>query len=136
MRGGEAVFHKPYEFHSLKAAENSAPNISVVSFSCRSSAMRFFENKIFKLTCDEKKLLHAVLREGLSAFTPLSGRPPVFGMAEKSSAPLGAKQMTFSLLEQFLITLLRRSDASISRETRSVLPLRVEDYPPQVKENP
>ena len=132
LRDGELVFHKPNEFHMLKAAEKSAPNISVISFVCNSSPMRFFENKIFKLTAEEKKILRSVLKEGLNAFEPLSQRPPVFGMKEKSSAPLGAKQMAFSLLEYFLITLLRRNDESILRESRSVLPLGKEDYPPQV----
>ena len=38
---GEIIFHKPDEFHSIRAY-NSAPNFFVVSFVCNSPAMRYF----------------------------------------------------------------------------------------------
>lgn len=133
LKDGEIVFHKPNEFHKVKATEKSAPNLSIVSFACSSSAMRFFENKIFKLTGDEKKILSSVLKEGLSVFEPLTSRPPIMGMRELPSPPTGARQLTFSLLEQFLITLLRREDQSIRRESRSVMPMSEKDYPPKIR---
>ena len=134
IQGGELVFHKPNEFHRLEARGLSAPNISVVSFVCTSRAMKYFEDKIFRLSAEERRLLSAVLREGLSAFEPLTARPPVMGMRERTDAPFGARQMTFNLLEQFLLTLSRRTGHGIRRESRSMGPMEEEDYPEEVRQ--
>ncbi len=134
LQSGEMVFHKPNEFHRLEARRLSTPNISVVSFVCNSPAMKYFENRIFKLNTEEKTLFSALLKEGLSAFAPLTDEPPIYGMLELDNAPVGAKQMTFSLLEQFLITLLRRSDTAIHRKARSLLPMKEENYPKEILE--
>lgn len=133
LQGGEMVFHKPNEFHRLEARGLSAPNISVVSFVCASRAMKYFEDKIFKLNGEERKILSAMLREGLAAFAPLTPRPPVMGMREREDAPFGARQMTFNLLEQFLVALSRRNERSIRRESRSVGAMDEEDYPEEIR---
>lgn len=134
LHSGEMVFHKPNEFHKLEARELSAPNISVVSFECNSKAMNHFKNKIIKLTAEEKFLLANLLKEGLSAFSPISDRPPIYGMHENANAPLGAQQMTFNLLEQFLVTVLRRNDNVLNRELRNISPMDEGNYPDEIKD--
>lgn len=131
LKGGEIVFHKPNEFHKL-AANQTPPNVSVVSFACNSPAMKYFENKIFRLSNEERNILSALVREGLSVFEPLTATPPIMGMREKPSSPLAARQMTFNLLEQFLITLLRRSESVIHRESRSISKIEKSDYPEEI----
>lgn len=131
LKGGEMVFHKPNEFHKL-AADQTPPNLSVVSFVCNSPAMKYFENKIFKLSGEERNILSALIDEGLSVFEPLTPTPPIMGMREKAASPLAARQMTFNLLEQFLIALLRRSDSVIHRESRSVSKIEKSDYPEEI----
>lgn len=37
---GDLIFHKPNEFHSVWANRKIAPNIIVISFICRSEAMK------------------------------------------------------------------------------------------------
>lgn len=133
LQNGEMVFHKPFEFHQLEARKLSSPNLSVVSFSCNSPAMKYFENRIFKLTAEEKTLLSTLLKEGLSAFAPLTSKPPVYGMRPAEDIPFGARQLTFSLLEQFLITLLRRSEEAIHRKTRRLSPMSEEKYPKELR---
>ena len=133
LKGGEIAFHKPNEFHKL-AAFNVPPNVTIVSFVCKSEAMKFFENKIFKLSAEERNVLSALLKEGMSAFEPLTKKPPVMGMKEKPNAPKAARQLTFNLLEQFLAVLLRRSDSAIARESRSVSRIEKSDYPDQAYE--
>ena len=32
LKGGELTFHKPNEFHALRAGENTAPNVSIITF--------------------------------------------------------------------------------------------------------
>ena len=65
-------------------------------------------------------------------FEPLTATPPVMGMREKPNAPFAAKQLTFNLLERFLVTLLRRSELAIRRESRSVSKIEKSDYPEEV----
>lgn len=134
LKSGEMVFFKPNEFHSLEARGLSAPNHTVVSFVCNSDAMKYFKNKIIALNSAERKLLSILLREGLSAYKPINERPPIMGMAEKENAPIGAVQMTFNLLEEFLITLLRRIESGISIGTRLISPMYDEGIPDRIKE--
>ena len=134
LKSGEIVFFQPNEFHSLEARGDSAPNHTVVSFVSNSKAMKYFKNKIIALNSQERKLLSILLREGLSAYSPIDKQPPITGMKEKKSAPIGAVQMTFNLLEEFLITLLRRSESGISIGTRLVSPMYYESLPERTKE--
>ena len=46
LKKGEIIFHKPNEFHNVKSNGLIAPNLVVISFSCSSPAMSFFEEKI------------------------------------------------------------------------------------------
>lgn len=134
LKSGELVFFRPNQFHSLEARELSAPNHTVVSFVSNSKAMKYFENKIIALNSAERKLLSILLREGLSAYSPIDKQPPISGMREKKNAPIGAVQMTFNLLEEFLITLLRRSESGISIGTRLVSPMYYDILPDRIKE--
>ena len=134
LKSGEIVFFQPNEFHSLEARGDSAPNHTVVSFVSNSKAMKYFKNKIIALNAQERKLLSILLREGLSAYSPINKQPPITGMKEKENAPIGAVQMTFNLLEEFLITLLRRSESGISIGTRLVSPMYYESLPERTKE--
>ena len=134
LKSGELVFFRPNQFHSLEARELSAPNHTVVSFVSNSKAMKYFENKIIAVNSAERKLLSILLREGLSAYSPIDKQPPITGMKEKKNAPIGAVQMTFNLLEEFLITLLRRSESGISIGTRLVSPMYYDILPDRIKE--
>lgn len=48
LKRGDIIFHKPNEFHNLRAYGNTAPNLVVISFSSTSPAMQFFNNKLLK----------------------------------------------------------------------------------------
>ena len=134
LKSGEIVFFQPNEFHSLEARGLSAPNHTVVSFVSNSKAMKYFKNKIIALNSAERKILSILLREGLSAYSPIDKQPPITGMNERENAPIGAVQMTFNLLEEFLITLLRRNESGISIGTRLVSPMYYESLPDKIKE--
>ncbi len=133
LKSGEIVFFKPNEFHRLEARHLSSPNVTVVSFVSNSEEMKRFENKILSLNSGERKILSILLREGLSAFEPLTPRPPIMGMKERKNAPIGAVQMTFNLLEEFLITLLRRNESGIHRDSRIVAPMYDENLPDDIR---
>ena len=46
LKSGELTFHKPNEFHNLSGNRDVAPNVSILTFECRSRAMKHFEGKI------------------------------------------------------------------------------------------
>ena len=134
LKGGELTFHKPNEFHALRAGENTAPNVSIITFECRSRAMRYFEGKIFRLSQEEKALISMLFREGLSAYSLVDKRNPLLQQMEKiENAPFGSSQMTKNLLEIFLISLHRTTDV-LAQKSRYHYKVNGVDIPFPVKE--
>jgi len=116
LKGGELTFHKPNEFHAIRAGENSAPNVSIITFESKSRAMKYFEGKIIRLSAEEKALIGMLFKEGLSAFSLVDKKNPLLQRMEKlPDAPFGSSQMTKNLLEIFLISLHRRTDMLAKR---------------------
>ncbi len=114
LKGGEIAFHKPNEFHKL-AADKGPPNVTVASFVCNSDAMKLLKTKFLsdfarnaRFCPNSKRRSCGVRAADISA--------AYYGNARKANAPFAAKQLTFNLLERFLITLLRRSEPAIRRK--------------------
>lgn len=59
----QVIFHRPNEFHTLKANGRTAPNIIVISFACNSPCMKFFENKILDFPIPNEVFWDALLRK-------------------------------------------------------------------------
>ena len=134
LKSGEMTFHKPNEFHNLSGDNTVAPNVSIITFECKSRAMKFFEGKIFKLDPEEKSLLSQLFSEGLSCYRLEDEHDPLLqNMIKLDGAPLGASQTVKNLLEVFLIRLARRTDALTQRMRRSYIIDGV-DIPRSVKE--
>ena len=133
LKGGEIVFHKPKEFHNLTSNKVIAPNVSIVTFVCKSKYMKFFSEKIIKLGSEEKKLLSQITSEGLSAFMPADSKPPVRNMVKKQDPPFGSFQMVKILLEQLLIMLYRQNNY-LTKTQRSIYILEYDDYPEKIKD--
>jgi AraC-like DNA-binding protein len=111
LKAGELAFHKPNEFHDIKANGTISPNVIVMSFTCRSRCMDFFKNKILFLSDNEKQILSFVIKESLKVFEPIEKTPPISGMIIKSSVPFGAEQLIKNDLEKLLICIYRRQDS-------------------------
>lgn len=134
LKSGEMTFHKPNEFHNLSGDNTVAPNVSIITFECRSRAMKSFEGKIFKLDPEEKSLLSQLFTEGLSCYRLEDEHDPLLqNMVKLEGAPLGASQTVKNLLEVFLIRLARRNDALTQRMRRSYV-IDGFDIPRSVKE--
>lgn len=104
---GEIIFHRPNEFHTLSANGKTAPNVFVLSFVCKSDAMRFFESKKFKIDSTQKKLIYLLLEEGKKTFDIPFSDPNLKKMKLLPNPPLGGEQLIKNYLEIFLISLLR-----------------------------
>ena len=112
LNRGQIIFHKPNEFHTLKAAGNTAPNIVVVSFECNSSSMAFFENQLLTLSETERNLMGMLIAEARRCIaTPLDD--PYTEKMEKRTDPLfGSQQLIRIYLEQMLLLMIRRYTVS------------------------
>ena len=118
LKSGELTFHAPGEFHSHFSNGVIAPNVSIITFECKSREMKFFEGKIFKLDKEERSHLSLIFKEGLSHYKMLNEFDPLdTRMIELDDSPLGSSQMTKNLLENFLIK-LRRNTESLNKKTR------------------
>jgi len=105
---GTIIFHKPNEFHKFYARNEKAPNVIVMTFDCRSPAMKRFENAVIRLDDEERDLLAKLVEEGRAAFEFPFRHP----LVRRTDAPVGAEQMIRLHLESLLIRLLRRTDWS------------------------
>lgn len=134
LKSGEMTFHKPNEFHNLSGNDSVAPNVSILTFECKSRAMKNFEGKIFRLNAEEKTLLSTLFEEGLASFRLVDERNPLLQQLEKiTPSPFGSSQMTKNLLEIFLIKLCRNTDV-LTKQMRQSYVIDGVDIPYNVKE--
>lgn len=112
LKKGDIAFHQPNEFHSVQATGGIAPNLVVISFECRSPAMDFFRNGIFKIDDLERNLLANIIIEAKNCFLCRLGDPYLQNMPQKESPVFGSEQMILNYLEHFLIHMIRRYSGS------------------------
>lgn len=112
LKRGEIIFHKPNEFHGLKANGTVAPNLVVISFRCLSPAMSFFEEKILTIGEIEKNLLASIIIEAKNAFSSKLDDPYLEELIRVPVYHPGSEQLILLYLEQLLIQLYRRYTAS------------------------
>lgn len=104
----QVIFHKPNEFHTLKAAGRTAPNIIVVSFSCDSPCMSFFENQILEFSDTERSILGRIIAEARNCFASPMDDPYLEKMRKKDTILFGSQQLLILYLEELLIHVIRR----------------------------
>lgn len=103
---GQAIFHRPGEFHTIWANSKLGANLFVVSFGCDSPAMDAFVRKVCLLDESQRKLVSRMVREGQRAFDHLLDVPLAQGLSAAQHAPPGSSQMIVLLLTQLLLELL------------------------------
>jgi len=116
---GDLLFHKPMEFHCLRAKGVNAPNLLVAAFVCLSPAMRFFEDRLLKVGDAERNLLAQVIREARSAYSSPLNDPYLEKLTLRENVPFGAEQMMKLSIEQLLIQLIRRAGETKTPKTTS-----------------
>lgn len=122
---GEVIFHKPNEFHTIRAYE-SAPNFFVISFVSSSLAMQYFECFCSTLKKEHKSLLSSIINEAEKSYIIPKNDPDLRQLKRRKDAPLGSEQLIKSYLEQLLIYLLRSNDKV---EPEVILPPLAEEVP-------
>lgn len=107
LNEGEILFHKPNERHSLRANGKSAPNVFIISFECKSEAVRFFENRTFVLNKSLLRFIYALIEEGKKTFHLHYSDPELKKMSLLEKPTLGGQQLIKNYLEILLIDLMR-----------------------------
>lgn len=110
LKQGELIFHKPNEFHTLKADEKTAANVFVISFVCSSKSMSFFKGKVVTLPAKLKKHISTIIEEYNETFNSMSVED--LKLEIKENPPIGGQQMIRIHLEQLLIMLIRNEQDS------------------------
>ena len=113
---GEIVFHRPNEFHAIRAHESS-PNFFVVSFVSSANAMRYFERYHTVLDKTLTPFISAVIDEAESTYEIPKNDPSLRKLIKKADAPIGGEQLIKTYLEQLLVLLIR----NITREEKTAL---------------
>jgi len=106
LHQGEIIFHRPNEFHSIRALDSS-PNFFVISFVSASPAMTSFEHFRTKTERIHKNLLSAIISEAEKTYSVPKNDPTLRRLRRKPNAPLGSEQLIKTYLEQLLIHLIR-----------------------------
>lgn len=111
LKKGEIIFHKPMEFHNLRANGITAPNLVVIAFICDSPAMKFFEDKILRVSDDERNLMASIISEAKNAFLSPLDDPNLKKLDRNENNSLFACEQIIKInLEKMLIQLIRRGE--------------------------
>lgn len=103
---GEIVFHRPNEFHSIRALE-SAPNFFVISFDCRSPLISYLEKHRTVLDKTMHGFIASIISEAERSYEIPKNDPSLKRLVRRQAAPIGGEQLIKTYLEQFLILLIR-----------------------------
>lgn len=104
---GEMLFHKPNVRHALFANGKKAPNVCILSFECKSEAMRFFEDKKLRPDKSFVRFLYSIVEEGKRTFDIPFSSPECKKMNLLPTPTLGGEQIIKNYLELLLIHLMR-----------------------------
>ncbi len=107
LHAGDMIFHRPNEFHALKAMGRKSPNLVAISFLCNSPSMDLFTGKVTTLSSIEKTLIAQIISEARTAFSTPLHIPSIEQVKLSTSAPFGSQQLILLYLEQFLIHIKR-----------------------------
>ncbi len=108
LKKGEIIFHKPNEFHNVNSNGLIAPNLVVISFSCASPSMSFFEEKVLQISDSERLLLAQIIQEAKHVFDGRLDDPYQEELIKAKQPAFAGEQLIRLYLEQLLIQLIRR----------------------------
>ena len=112
---GQVIFHKPNEFHSIRAMDSS-PNFLVISFASTSLAMVGLEGYCGPLERPHRALLASIVKEAERCYIIPKNDTKLRQLRRRPKAPIGSEQLIKNYLEQLLIYLLRASSESNERD--------------------
>ena len=108
---GEMIFHKPNEYHNVRCDGLHSASVFIITFECRSPAMKFFFERTMKVPKPLRSMMRTLIDECTQNFevssTPLRQYP---------NAPLGGLQLIRNYLECVLICMMRQGEERNDRQ--------------------
>lgn len=117
---GNAVFHKPNEWHTLQTSAESATNVVIFSFESSSPAMEFFKEKILSVGQEQKIIFSKIISEYTNAFQTHSNTPYTKRLHRKKNSVIGSEQLIKQYIAELLISFIRYSQPSLQRSQMSI----------------
>lgn len=115
LNQGQVIFHKPMELHSHISNKKDSNNMLVISFTCNSEIMNFFNKKIFDLEKNSKKILTLFLNEAKNALVELPNRFENKAPLNFKNAKFGSQQLMQCYIIEFLFSLIRSNESFVQK---------------------
>lgn len=68
LKEGEMIFHKPMEFHNFHIKDDKNAEIIVFAFSMEGKSSKYYRNKVFDLTPDQKNMIYKIIDKAESFY--------------------------------------------------------------------
>ncbi len=109
LKQGQVIFHKPNEWHNIKADGAVAANAVILSFVCQSAAMKNLNGLIYDINYYQKELLTKIIMESEDVFSSPLNDPYTTEMVKNKHRSFGSEQLIKLYLAELLISVLRTS---------------------------
>lgn len=118
LKKNEMIIHQHNELHSLFTQKNKTTVAIVIGFQCFSTQLEYFSKHKIQLNEVEIKQLARIVKEGRNVFEPPYDKPTYY-MRKKETQIFASEQLLQSLLETFLIELIRKYHYRRSQKQKS-----------------
>ena len=107
LKKSQFILHPANSLHSLSCPKNTQTTVIIIGFECFSDKLHYFAEKPILLDELEVKQLAEIIKEARNVFAPPYD-VPLYDMKKKKKQIYGCEQLLKSLLEVFLIGLIRK----------------------------
>lgn len=116
MREGEVIFHQPDEFHNVSCDGVHTAAVFIITFDCRSSAMKFFSGRAMKVPKELKNVMKQLIDECSRNFY-VSEYP----LVTVPGALPGGQQLVRIYLEEFLIRMMQSEEREQREQDKTTI---------------
>lgn len=128
------ILHPANMAHALHCPSHAATSLIIIGFVCEAQKLRHFGTKPIELSETEVKQLAEIVKEGRNVFAP-PYNVPVHNMVKRKVQPFGSEQVLRSLLEVFLINLIRRHDFLETRKNKAPVEFEIGEIIQYLRDN-
>lgn len=109
LNKNELLLHSANSVHSFSCPKKAETTLIIIGFTCNQTKLFDFAKKPVKLDEPQVKQLAEIVKEARNVFAP-PYNVPIYDMVKKKEQLFGSEQMLRSLIETFLIGLIRKYD--------------------------
>ncbi|MBQ3115718.1 MAG: helix-turn-helix transcriptional regulator [Clostridia bacterium] len=110
LKQGEAYFHKPNEVHNIYTDDEFA-NSAIISFECKSRALKLLSGKVHTLSEFEKDLLNKIVKEAKISYDYKLNDLYLEKMTKRNNASFGGEQIIKNCIELLIVSILRNMES-------------------------